>query len=227
MNADTATSVTLCIVAVLPTPELRASAFLARAHPHGGSAVRAILTVTRTAIQLPAPRIPRPVDAVALDRYRAALHRAIDDRKIDVEEACELGELIRSDGLTRAAVEQVHRELLEGHRLDVHSDGIITWQEADALSKIARLVGLPEQVAAEEELGRQDKATRRALAEWRVVGIGLDDDVAEVLISRLTTRQPRNVHQRPHPVGRRQRRRSGAAAGAPRGGQRQARPEPR
>jgi peptide deformylase len=181
MNADTATSVTLCIVAVLPTPELRASAFLARAHPHGGSAVRAILTVTRTAIQLPAPRIPRPVDAVALDRYRAALHRAIDDRKIDVEEACELGELIRSDGLTRAAVEQVHRELLEGHRLDVHSDGIITWQEADALSKIARLVGLPEQVAAEEELGRQDKATRRALAEWRVVGIGLDDDVAEVL----------------------------------------------
>jgi hypothetical protein len=29
VNADTATSVTLCIVAALPTPELRADAFLA------------------------------------------------------------------------------------------------------------------------------------------------------------------------------------------------------
>lgn len=131
--------------------------------------------------QLPVTRVHRPVDAVALDRYRAALHQAMDDRKIDVEEARELGELIRCGGLTRAAVEQVHRELLEGHRLNVHADGIVTWQEASALSQIARLVGLPEQVAAEEELGRQDKTTRRALAEWRVVGIGLDDDVADVL----------------------------------------------
>ncbi|MGH3981348.1 MAG: exonuclease domain-containing protein [Pseudonocardiaceae bacterium] len=131
--------------------------------------------------QLPVTRVLRPVDAAALDRYRSALHRAMDDRKIDIEEARELGELIRCDGLTRTAVEQVHRELLERHRLDVHADGIITWQEASALSKIASLIGLPEQVAAEEELGRQDKATRRALVEWRVVGIGLDDDVADVL----------------------------------------------
>jgi DNA polymerase-3 subunit epsilon len=131
--------------------------------------------------QLPATRVHRPVDAVAIARYRAALHRAIDDHKIDLEETRELGELIRCDGLTRAAVEQVHRELLEGHRLDVHADGIVTWQEASALRTIARLVGLPEQVADEEELGRQDKATRRALAEWRVVGISLDDDVADVL----------------------------------------------
>jgi hypothetical protein len=71
--------------------------------------------------------------------------------------------------------------LLEGHRLDVHADGIVTWQEASALHTIARLVGRPEQVADEEELGRQDKATRCALVEWRVVGIGLDDDVADVL----------------------------------------------
>jgi DNA polymerase-3 subunit epsilon len=162
--------------------------------------------------QLPVTRVPGPVDAIALDRYRAALHRAVDDRKIDVEEVRELGDLIRCDGLTRAAVEQVHRELLEGHRLDVHADGIVTWQEARALSKIAHLVGLPEQVAAEQELGRQDKATRRALAEWRVVGIGLDADVADVL-DLAADRRPR--------------RRSGAAAGAPRGGQRQARPEPR
>ena len=131
--------------------------------------------------QLPITHVYRPVDAAALDRYRVALNRAMDDREIDLEEAGELDELIRCDGLTRAAVEQVNRELLEGHRLDVHADGIVTWQEASALSKIARLVGLPEQVAAEEELGRQDKATRRALAEWRVVGIGLDDDVADVL----------------------------------------------
>jgi DNA polymerase-3 subunit epsilon len=131
--------------------------------------------------QLPVTRVHRPLDAVALGRYRAALNRAMDDHTIDFEEARELGELIRCDGLTRAAVEQVHRELLEGHRLDVHADGIVTWQEASALSKIARLVGLPEQVGAEEELGRGDKATRRALSEWRVVGIGLDDDVADVL----------------------------------------------
>jgi DNA polymerase III subunit epsilon len=131
--------------------------------------------------QLPVTRVHRPVDAVALDHYRAALNRAMDDRKIDPEEACELGELIRCDGLTRAAVEEIHRELLEEHRLDVHADGIVTWQEASALSKIAHLIGLPEQVAAEEELGRKDKATRRALAEWRVVGIGLDDDVADIL----------------------------------------------
>ncbi|MDQ4104987.1 MAG: exonuclease domain-containing protein, partial [Actinomycetota bacterium] len=131
--------------------------------------------------QLPVTRIHRPADAAALDRYRAALHQALDDRKIDVEEARELGELIRCDGLTRTAVEQAHRELLEEHRRDVHADGIVTWQEASALSQIARLVGLPEQVAVEEALGRQDKASRSALAEWRVVGIGLDDDVADVL----------------------------------------------
>ena len=131
--------------------------------------------------QLPITRVRRPVDAVALAHYRAALNRAMNDRKIDPEEARELGELIQCDGLTRVAVEEIHRELLEEHRLDAHADGIVTWQEANALSKIAHLVGLPEHVAAEEELGRKDKATRRALAEWRVVGIGLDDDVADIL----------------------------------------------
>lgn len=130
--------------------------------------------------QLPITHIHRPVDAVALKRYRAALKRAMNDRKIDLGEARELGKLIQWDGRTRAAVEQVSRELLERHRLDVHADGLVTWREASALSQIAHLVGLPEQVAAEEALGRQDKA-RRALADWRVVGISPYDDVGDVL----------------------------------------------
>ena len=70
------------------------------------------------------------------------------------------------DRLTRATVEQVHRELLERHRLDVHADGIITWQKASALSQIAHLVGLPEQVAAEAELV---PAVRAALRGERYV----------------------------------------------------------
>lgn len=67
--------------------------------------------------QLPMSRIPRAVDVDALDRYRAALdlysaalRLAKDDRKIELEEVWELGELIRCGGLTRAAVEQVHRD---------------------------------------------------------------------------------------------------------------------
>jgi hypothetical protein len=35
--------------------------------------------------QLPITRVHRPVDAVVLDRYLAALNRAMDDRKIDLE----------------------------------------------------------------------------------------------------------------------------------------------
>lgn len=131
--------------------------------------------------QLPITSREQIVNGPALDHYRAVLNRAMEDRKIDLDEAEELAESIRFGGLTRDAVEGVHRELLDQHRSEAHADGIVTWDEATSLSKIARLVGMPEYVAEEEHLGRQDKATRQALVDWRVVGVGLDDDVAEVL----------------------------------------------
>ena len=131
--------------------------------------------------QLPITNREQFVDGTALDHYRATLDRTMADRRVDLEEAEELARCIRSGGLTRDAVESVHRELLDCHRAEAHADGLVTWNEASSLSKIARLVGMPEYVAEEEQLGRQDKATRQALIDWRVVGVGLDDDVAEVL----------------------------------------------
>jgi DNA polymerase III epsilon subunit family exonuclease len=109
-----------------------------------------------------------PVAAVALASYELALQRAMDDRKIDLEETPELDELIRCNELTRTTVERVCRKLLERHWLDVHDDGNVTWQEANALSKMALLVGLPKQVAA-EELGHQDKVPfyrREPILRW-------------------------------------------------------------
>jgi DNA polymerase III subunit epsilon len=127
--------------------------------------------------QLP---ITRPVDAGAFTRYELALHRATDDRKIDFEEACELGGLIRCDGFVRTAVEQIRRELLERHRLDVRADGNFTWRQAMALYKMALFAGLPEQEAAEEELDLQDKAARqepilRWTACWRPYELHVED----------------------------------------------------
>jgi len=131
--------------------------------------------------QLPRARGHHQVDSCALARYRAVLDRAVDDHRIDAHEAAELAELIKAGGLTRSAVEDVHRELLDRQRVDAHADGVITWEEAASLRKLAELVGMPEHIAIEEMLGRQDKARRQALAGWRVVGIGLTDEVADIL----------------------------------------------
>ncbi len=80
--------------------------------------------------QLPITYARQPVNA-DFASYEVALHQAMNDRKIDLE----LGELIRCDGLVRAAVEQIRRELLEHHRLDVHAHRKFTWQEVYALYK--------------------------------------------------------------------------------------------
>jgi hypothetical protein len=60
-----------------------------------------------------------------------------------------------------------HRPVGRG-RLDVHDDENVTWQEANALNKMALLIGLPKQVTA-HELGHQDKVPfyrREPILRW-------------------------------------------------------------
>jgi len=92
-----------------------------------------------------------PVDGAdhgrGADAYLELLSRVLEDRSITPEEAAALRETAQEWGLSRPAVEELHRRYLGAVIRAAWADGRLTDREREDIAEISRLLGLPQEVA--------------------------------------------------------------------------------
>jgi DNA polymerase-3 subunit epsilon len=84
------------------------------------------------------------IEATTADRacYMELLDRALEDRRVQPEEAASLMAMAREWRLSRQDVEETHEAYLQALAIEARADGTVTQAELDDLSCVAQLLGI-------------------------------------------------------------------------------------
>jgi DNA polymerase III subunit epsilon len=142
------------------------------------------------------PRVPEPVMA---DSYLALLDQVLLDFHISPTEADALVEFAREVGLSRIDLDRLHLDYLAALVRAALADGAVTRAHRHELARVAGLLGLPAQSAA-QALTRVGEGTSRSFNRFRLEQGDLVAFTGETEIDReVWEARARSAGYVPHP----------------------------
>jgi len=138
-----------CLTGLVPRSKWPRLPVLAEPVPRSAALRRPRVSVDY--LQRVMKRMPatRSGDEVSLVPYLELLERALEDRRLTLEEVDDLHSLASAMGLSTADMERAHRSFLEGLAAAANADGVVTEAEARDLNDAAALLGFGDREIAE------------------------------------------------------------------------------